>query len=421
MSSAATGDRRPLGRRLATRLALAMLLTAVASMTAVVLTQWAIAERARAQLPAEIQQRLAEVRQAEPSWLILRTPPWAPPPGARSSVATGTVTVQDAVRGIGSVQDAQWSGVAIGLGVAMLLSALLALVFARTIARPVEAVSVAATRLAGGDLASRASLPRSRLGTSGELEHLARDFNAMAASLERAEAQRTAMIADIAHELRTPLTVMRLRLDAVRDGLAELDDAEVERLARQTALLTRLVEDLRTLSLADAGRLRLERTTVDLRELADTVVDAHAPQAQAKGVTLRVETAGDAPAGASPAATAGDRDRLTQVLANLLDNAVRVAPSGSEVRVEVGRQGDAVLLRVRDAGPGIAEDDLAHVFERFRQGRSSRRDTRGASGLGLAIVRTLVELHGGRVEVRCPPEGGSVFTIQLPCIGDAAA
>jgi signal transduction histidine kinase len=258
--------------RLAPRLALAMLAVALLSVGAVVLTQWAVATRFRSDLPVEVQLRLREVRRLEGGgFMALIRPHHHPillPRAGGGVVATGElVTLQDAVRGIGRVQDAQWAGIVAGVVLAALLSTLLALALARTIARPVEAVGGAAKALAGGDLAARVALPPAGFGTSAELTDLARDFNDMAASLERAEGERSAMLADIAHELRTPLTAMTLRLDALRDGLTPLDPQEIERLHRQARRLGRLVEDLRTLSLADAGRLRLEQLPTDLAAL----------------------------------------------------------------------------------------------------------------------------------------------------------
>jgi two-component system, OmpR family, sensor histidine kinase BaeS len=398
-----------------------MLAVTVLSVGAVVVTQWATLQRARDTLPANVLFRLDEVRRLEGRWFVARlVPEWG---GRRPPLAGGGPpggapaewpSIQEAVRGLGRLQDAQLSGVLAGLALAAVLSVVLATLLARTIARPVEAVGAAATRLAAGDLGTRVALPGNPLGASAELESLARDFNAMAESLERAETQRTTMIADIAHELRTPLTAMSLRLDALRDGLTPLGPDEIERLRRQTALLTRLVEDLRTLSLADAGRLALQRAPTDIADLARAVVDAHAPVADAKGVRVSVR-AGDATVTPGAWLVDGDRDRLAQVLGNLLDNAVRVAPAGSAVAVEVARDGADVLWRVRDGGPGIAAADLPHVFERFHQG-GGRRDTRGASGLGLAIVRTLVDLHGGRVDVEGPAGGGAIFTVRLPAL-----
>jgi two-component system, OmpR family, sensor histidine kinase BaeS len=444
--------RRPRTQRLGLQLAIAMLAVAVLSVSAVVAAQWVLAKRVGAELPSAVATRLQELRQLEATddgdglravfgpWVrvLVRPPPpsivvdgegavvfrdprvpQAPvdPDAGPAAGAVGVTlgdwpTVVEAVRGLGRVQDAQWAGLAMGLGLAALLATATAMWLARTIARPVQAVGVAAAQLSEGDLGARVALSRNRLGGSAELEQLADAFNAMADALQRAERQRTNMVADIAHELRTPLTAMSLRLDALRDGLVSIGPAEVERLRRQAALLGRLVEDLRTLSLADAGRLRLERTQTEVFTLAEAVVEGQVPTAAASGVRLEVVRVGTAPI----PLVAGDRDRLAQVLGNLLDNAIRVTPPGRRVRVEVGSEAGDAVWRVRDEGPGIAAAELPRIFERFRQGEGERRDTRGGSGLGLAIVRTLVELHGGAVEVESPPGQGATFTVRFPSV-----
>jgi two-component system, OmpR family, sensor histidine kinase BaeS len=441
---------RPPSHRLGLRLAIAMLAVAVLSVSAVVAAQWMLAKRVGAELPITVQTRLHELRRLEASddgdglralfapWArvfvrpqgfrvtfdaegnaVIRDPPVPPtavdPVDAPAAGAAGLTlgewpTVAEAVRGLGRVQDAQRAGLGIGLGLAALLATATAFWLARTIARPVQAVGVAAAQLAEGNLGTRVALPRSPLGGGAELDQLADAFNSMADALQRAERQRTNMVADIAHELRTPLTAMSLRLDALRDGLAPMDLAEVERLRRQAALLGHLVEDLRTLSLADAGRLRLERAPTDVFTLAESVVEGQTPTATAKGVRLVVARVGAEPI----PLVEGDRDRLSQVLGNLLDNAIRVTPPGRRVRVEVGNELGEAVWRVRDEGPGIAAGELPHIFERFRQGEGVRRDTRGGSGLGLAIVRTLVELHGGAVEAESPPGEGATFTVRFP-------
>lgn len=334
---------------------------------------------------------------------------------AQEVAQTATAQVGLVAQGFDRLQTAQWRGIGFGLAVAAVLSTLLAWWLARSVARPVEAVGAAATALAQGQLSRRVTMQASPLHATSEVSRLASDFNSMADALERYEGERQAMIADIAHELRTPLTAMTLRLDALSDGLVPLSTAEVERLRHQAGLLHRLVEDLRTLSLADAGRLTLRRSRQDLLALASEALADASMAAAAKGVRLELE--GDETA--APAVD-GDGDRLAQVLSNLLDNAIRVSPSGGRVTVEVGREGQEAVWRVRDEGPGIPPNDLQEIFQRFRQGAEGRRDLRGGSGLGLAIVRTLVELHGGTVAAaNLPAEdgvGGAELTVRLPAL-----
>ena len=393
-------------RRLAVRLAIAVMIVTAASLAVVVVSQVSIANQEARRLPDEVRFRLFELRRTETGegwWRVLPRP--RPPVAAAGA---GALTVQESIRALGRVQDAQSRGLLAGLGLAVVASGGLAWWVARGVARPIEAVGDAASALAAGDLARRVERPRSPLGTSSEVLRLTDDFNRMAESLERYEAQRTAMVADVAHELRTPLTAMTLRLEALSEGLVAFDAAEVDRLRRQTALLHRLVEDLRTLSLADAGRLGLKPEPLDATALAREAVEAADPVARAKGVDLGIEDDGGS------LQLVADRDRLAQVLGNLLDHANRATPEGGRVRVAVVRAGAAITFRVRDQGPGIAPEDLPTVFERFRQGAHGRRDLRGGSGLGLAIVRTLVEAHGGTVAAADRAGGGAELTVTLP-------
>ena len=290
-----------------------------------------------------------------------------------------------------------------GMGVAALLTVALALLLSRVIARPVERVSRAAAGVAEGDLSIRVPLTRVQRRSSLEATQLTENFNRMAEALEGYENERKAMIADIAHELRTPLTAMKLRLQALEDGLVPFSPSEVVRLQRHVDRLTRLVQDLRTLSLADAGRLSLQRRDSDLVALAQTVLEDYKPRAAQKEIALELS----APEHALRASL--DADRVAQVIGNLLDNALRVTPEHGLVKVALGATGDSVRLSVSDTGPGLAPDALEHVFDRFFQDK----DTQGASGLGLAIVKTLVTLHGGQVKAG-NHAAGAQFEVLLP-------
>ncbi len=289
----------------------------------------------------------------------------------------------------------------------LLLSVLFAAFIAWRLAKPLSEVSSAARQVAGGDLSARAKLPfRQRLWPwnrrNGEATRLLDDFNAMAASLERLETERQATAAAIAHELRTPLAVLQARLAALRDGVFTLDPAEISLLAQQTDLLARLVEDLRNLSLADAGELELTFAPCDLAALTKDAVAGFEPRARAKGVRLEVRT--------EAALLNGDAARLRQVVTNLLDNALKFTPQAGCISVTVKTEEKGVSLRVQDTGSGIAEEVRERVFERFYSPDAGA----SGSGLGLAIVKLLVELHGGRVEVTNLPEGGAVFQVSLP-------
>lgn len=293
--------------------------------------------------------------------------------------------------------------------VATVLGVLAALLFARRVARPIEAISAAASQLAQGRLSVRIPDPRGQ----DEVARLARDFNHMAASLERLEAERKAMIADIAHELRTPLTVMQGRLEAIQDGVFPLERAEIDRLHHQTGLLSRLVEDLRTLSLADAGRLNLVLRELDLAEWARRVASGFQAALEARQIRLALNLP------AHPVLVRADPDRLAQVIGNLLHNALAHTPVGGEVALEVSADTTHAYLKVHDSGPGIPEEALHRVFDRFYRAEASRSRATGGSGLGLSIVKALVELHGGTVTARNHKAGGALFEVRLP-LGDHA-
>lgn len=292
-----------------------------------------------------------------------------------------------------------WGSLA-GIIFAMMLAALIA----RSLAQPLSEVSEAARRVAGGDLSARARLPAIRRRgrrnwQDDETTRLLSDFNVMASALEQLEAERQATTAAIAHELRTPLAVLQARLAALQDGLFALSLDEISLLRQQTDLLARLVEDLRHLSLADAGKLRLSLEHCDLAAVVRNVVEGFEPRALVKGIKLELQ--------AEEALLSGDPTRLRQVITNLLDNALKITPPAGRISIAVGARGSGVSLRVQDTRPGIAEAVKTRVFERFYH---SDTDNTG-SGLGLAIVKQLVELHGGSVRVMNAPEGGAVFEV----------
>lgn len=238
-----------------------------------------------------------------------------------------------------------------------------------------------------------------------EANQLLEDFNGMAASLERLEEERQATTAAIAHDLRTPLTILWGRLAGARDGLITLDEAEIALLLGQTELLARMVEDLRTLSLAEAGKLSLQRTHLDASALAGRVVAGYEGQAAQKGVTLSAML--------EPSVTLhADAARLQQILVNLLDNALRFAPEGGHVWLDLSATRQSARVSVRDDGPGISEAALEQVFKRFYREDAARSGA--GTGLGLAIVHSLVTLHGGAVSASNHPAGGALLEVTLP-------
>ncbi|HEX9116298.1 MAG TPA: ATP-binding protein, partial [Anaerolineae bacterium] len=292
-----------------------------------------------------------------------------------------------------------WSALA-----AVLLALALGIVVSRWLAAPLVRLTRAAAAIAAGDLRQQVTV-----GGSEEFGQLGLAFNQMASNLAQAEALRRNMVADIAHELRTPLTVIQGNLRAMLDGVYPLDAEQVASLYDETRLLTRLVDDLRDLALADAGQLRLEQQPVDLADLARSAVTNFAPAADAGEIDLRLQADEDGPI------VLGDADRLAQVLRNLIGNALRHTPAQGTVTVTVRRSDQHASLAVADTGSGIAAEDLPYVFDRFYRGDKSRSRRGGGAGLGLAIARQLVLAHGGEIHVESRHGAGSTFTVILPC------
>jgi signal transduction histidine kinase len=282
----------------------------------------------------------------------------------------------------------------------------LAAVLIRQLTRPLVDLTHASRRIAHGDLNVRVPVK-----SGDEIGELTATFNQMAASLERQETLRRNLMADVAHELRTPLTGIQGAVEAMQDGVFPADAENLEALHEQVLLLNRLVDDLRTLAIAEAGQLRLERAPVDLVELSRRQVSALHLRAAEHGITLTLDA--PPPAGAW---VDGDSQRLNQVLLNLLDNALRHTPAGGTVTLAVRATDAAVFVTVTDDGPGIPAADLPHVFDRFYRGDRARSRSTGGTGLGLAIARQLVEAHGGSMWVNSPPPGaaqGAEFGVRV--------
>jgi two-component system sensor histidine kinase BaeS len=297
-----------------------------------------------------------------------------------------------------------WIGV-IGLALAMpALAGLVARRAVRDIATPLASVMAAADRVAEGDLSVR--VPGQGPGDFGRL---AQSFNRMTEELERADQQRRNLTADVAHELRTPLHIIQGNLEGILDGVYEPTTEHLNATLDETRTLARLVDDLRTLSLAEAGQLPLTWEPVDVAELLADVSTSFSGQAEAAGIVLRVETEGGLPA------IVGDVGRLDQVLSNLLANALRYTTAGGTITLRAQPTDGGVCIVVRDTGQGIPAEDLPYIFDRFWRGDRSRSRAGGAgSGLGLAIARQLVQAHGGRIGVESAPGEGTAFTIELP-------
>ena len=286
-----------------------------------------------------------------------------------------------------------WTGLIAG-GAGIVLISLVS----RRVLVPVRRLSSAAERLGEGDLSER--VPESG---PGDVKRLASSFNAMAENLQEADKQRRNLVADVAHEVRTPVSNIQIHLEAIEDGLLAPDDA-IEKIRWQTSHLTTLIEDLRLLSMAEAGSLRLTLEDCTLEELLSQAVEAVRPKAEARGIATFLETLGE------PSTVRVDKTRISQVMANLLDNAIFHTPQGGSVTVSSAvKDGSKVEVAVADTGEGIPEEALALVFERFYRVDQSRTRATGGTGLRLTITRQLPELHGGSIRQQRdrPKEPGS--------------
>ena len=291
-----------------------------------------------------------------------------------------------------------WTGLAAGVGGILLVS-----LMSRRILTPVRELTLAAGRLGQGDLSQRVAT-----SSRDEIGQLGATFNAMAEGLEGAERQRRSLMADVAHELRTPLSNIQGYLEAVRDGLLKPDNATIDTIYQQVLHLTRLVEDLRLLALADAGALSLSLQEESLQEVLQSSVASCRPRAEAKGVSVALSIPSEIPL------VQMDRTRIAQVVSNLLDNAIFHTPQGGSVSVSAESLGSAVRVIVADTGEGILPEDLPQVFERFYRVDPSRARTTGGTGLGLTIARQLVEAHRGTIRAESTPGQGSRFIFELP-------
>jgi signal transduction histidine kinase len=293
----------------------------------------------------------------------------------------------------------------IAAGISGTLALLLALLLSYRLLRPVQDLTHAAARLARGDLSQRVQIhTRDEVGVLGE------SFNHMAESLERAEQNRQAMTADIAHELRTPIAIQRAHLEALQDGVYPMTVENLQPVLEQTELLTRLVEDLRTLALADAGALKLERGPTDLSDLVRRVVERFRPEAERREDRLDLQITEDPALGS----VSVDSVRIEQIINNLISNALRYTPDGGAIRVSLRREANWATLRVEDTGPGIPEEAMPRLFERFYRVDKSRSREAGGTGLGLAIARQLALAHGGDLTAENLKEGGAAFSLKLP-------
>lgn len=285
-------------------------------------------------------------------------------------------------------------------GVAMLLTFFVS----RRILSPIESLARVSRQVAQQDFSSRAEV-RSR----DEVGELARTFNSMVEELSHTEELRRNLVADVAHELRTPVTNIRGYIEGISDGVIKADAATLESIHGEILLLTRLIEDLQDLALAESGQMQLRFQPCDLKNLVHNAATSIQPQAQARGVTLTVEPSPQLLVQADP-------QRITQVLRNLLVNAVTHTPPEGEIKVRAGRHNEQAQVSIKNTGPGIPLEDLPHIFDRFYRVDKSRSRATGGVGLGLTIARRLAEAHGGAIEAFSEPGQGAEFVVTLPQI-----
>ena len=288
----------------------------------------------------------------------------------------------------------------IGAGVAAIVAIGIGLFVARRLIRPLAALTDAASELESGRRGVRVELG----DQPGELGVLATAFDRMSESVEREEALRRQLVRDVAHEVRTPLSILRGTTEGLVDGVVDPDEGTLRSLHDEVLRLTRLVGDLETLAAADAAALRLDVRPVDLGEVAGAAVGLAKGAAADSELALETDLA--------PAPVEGDPERLRQVIVNLLSNALRHTPAGGGIIVRSSTVGEHAVLEVLDTGPGIAEADLPHVFERFYRGSGAGESS--GSGIGLAVAAELVAAHGGEIDAKNRAGGGAAFTVRIP-------
>lgn len=285
---------------------------------------------------------------------------------------------------------------------ASVIALLLGVLLARSISHPVGELKSATRIVAKGKLGHQVPVR-----TKDELGELATSFNQMSADLAKANQSRRQMTADIAHDLRTPMSVILGYSESLKDGRLQGSQETYEILHQEARHLSHLIEDLRLISLADAGELPLIKRPVPPQGLLERVALAHIPQAEEKGVSIRVVENPNLPN------INVDPERMSQVLGNLVSNALRHTQSEGSIVLAAERHDKQVVVTVQDTGSGIPAEDLPHIFERFFRGDRVRLRT-GSSGLGLAIVRSIVEAHGGKISAESEEGQGTTFAITLP-------
>lgn len=290
-------------------------------------------------------------------------------------------------------------GALIGAGIALVLG----IVLSRTLTRPIRELTNATHAVSDGDLSQQVPVR-----SNDELGELARAFNRMSTELSRSVNARKQMTADIAHELRTPLSLILGHAEAVHDGVLPPTRENFEIIRDEATRLEHLINDLRTLSLADAGELSIQLQTIEPERLINEVASLYQYQTQRKNITFSLDVARHLPA------IEVDPGRMTQVLTNILDNALRHTPEGGTVMLSARDLENQVELAIQDSGPGLDAEALERIFERFYRADPSRQRVDGGSGLGLAIAKSIVQAHGGQLSAESEPGQGLKVRVLLP-------
>jgi len=290
--------------------------------------------------------------------------------------------------------------------VAVLIAVILGLVFSRLVTSPIKQLTTSAKSIASGDLSKRVQQKN-----KDEVGELSAAFNSMAEQLERKEQNRRQLLADIAHELRTPLSIVQGNLEAWLDGVIIPTPEHIATAYDEVILLSRLITDLRDLSLAEAGHLKLSRSATSVDRIVNAEISSIESHARDKQISISSDHLFSLPS------VLVDSDRVHQVLHNLLDNAFRYTPAGGAIRIGASSiSPEWVTVSVSDSGSGISSEDLPNIFNHFYKADKSRQRGHGGSGIGLAIVKQLVEAHGGKVWVESEVGKGSTFYFTLPTI-----
>ena len=293
--------------------------------------------------------------------------------------------------------------------IAGLAALVLAILISRQLLKPVSALMMAADSISSGDLTARVNI-----SSMNEFHTLGTTFNQMAENIKSSDERKKALTADVAHELRTPLSVQKAQLEAMIDGVIPTNVENLQAISNQTDVLSRLVDDLRTLALTDSRELQLEMQIIKLDEVLESMVESLRPHISLGDTNIVYEF----DRSSSGQAVLIDTGRLSQVLQNILTNAMRYGKNGGTIQVSLLMDDSYVVIQIRDDGNGIPEEALPHLFERFYRHDKARSRDSGGTGLGLSIAKNLVSLMNGEISAMNAPSGGAVFEIRFPIVQD---